>query len=139
MISYEKLIFSFADMKNLFFVIIFFLLIGCKSTKTPIDFAIKSSKPSISIVKKNLKDHQIQIKLTVIKDEETINHEYNVDNENYFYPASTVKLPIALLAIEKVNESKFIALDTPFRVENEIEKSTLHDEIMKMFGSISSV
>lgn len=133
MISYEKLIFSFANMKNLYFVTIFFLIIGCKSTKTPIDFAIKSPKPSISIVKKNLKDHQIQIKLTVIKDEETINHEYNVDNEDYFYPASTVKLPIALLAIEKVNESKFIALDTPFRVENEIEKSTLHDEILKMF------
>ena len=133
MISYEKLIVSFADMKNLFFVIIFFLIIGCKSTKTPIDFAIKSPKPSISIVKKNLKDHQIQIKLTVIKDEETINHEYNVNNEDYFYPASTVKLPIALLAIEKVNESKFITLDTPFRVENEIEKTTLRDEILKMF------
>ena len=120
-------------MKNLYFVTIFFLIIGCKSTKTPIDFVIKSSKPSISIVKKNLKDHQIQIKLTIIKDEETINHEYNVDNEDYFYPASTVKLPIALLAIEKVNESKFIALDTPFRVDNEIEKSTLRDEILKMF------
>ena len=120
-------------MKNIYFVTIFFLIIGCKSTKTPIDFAIKSPKPSISSVKKNLKDHQIQIKLTIIKDEETINHEYNIDNEDYFYPASTVKLPIALLAIEKVNESKFITLDTPFKVENEIEKSTLHDEILKMF------
>ena len=133
MISYEKLIVSFTHMKNLYFATIFFLIIGCKATKTPIDFAIKSPKPSISIVKKNLKDHQIQIKLTVIKDEEIINHEYNVDNNEYFYPASTVKLPIALLAIEKVNESKFITLDTPFRVENEIEKSTLRDEILKMF------
>ena len=133
MISYEKLIFSFANMKNIYFVTIFFLIIGCKSTKTPIDFAIKSPKPSISSVKKNLKDHQIQIKLTIIKDEETINHEYNIDNEDYFYPASTVKLPIALLAIEKVNESKYITLDTPFRIEDEDEKSSLRDEILKMF------
>ena len=99
-------------MKNLIFFTIFFLIFGCKSIKTPIDFAIKSPKPSISIVKKNLKDHKIQIKLTVIDEEENINYDFNVDNENYFYPASTVKLPIALLAIEKVNESKYITLDT---------------------------
>jgi hypothetical protein len=132
-ISYEEFILSFAGMKNIPFVIIFLLILGCKSKKTPIHFAIKSSKPSISNVKKNLKDHKIQIKLTVINKDGNIDYEYNVDNEEYFYPASTVKLPIALLAIEKVNESKFITLDTPFRVENESEKYTLRDEIFKMF------
>ena len=60
-------------------------------------------------------------------------YKFNVDNEDYFYPASTVKLPIALVAIEKVNESKYITLDTPFRVENESKKYTLRDEILKMF------
>lgn len=129
----KKLILSFAGMKNLLLVIISLLIFGCKSKKTPIDFAIKSSKPSISSVKKNLKDHELQIKLTVINEEENINYEFNVDNEDYFYPASTVKLPMAILAIEKVNESKFITLDTPFRVENESEKYTLRDEILKMF------
>ena len=69
----------------------------------------------------------------MINKDGNIDYEYNVDNEDYFYPASTVKLPIALLAIEKVNESKFITLDTPFRVENESEKYTLRDEIFKMF------
>ena len=133
MISYEEFILSFAGMKNIPFVIIFLLILGCKSKKTPIHFAIKSSKPSISNVKKNLKDHKIQIKLTVINKDGNIDYEYNVDNEEYFYPASTVKLPIALLAIEKVNESKYITLDTPFRVENESEKYTLRDEIFKMF------
>ena len=129
----KKLILSFAGMKNFLLVLISFLIFGCKSKKTPIDFAIKSSKPSISSVKKNLKNHELQIKLTVINEEDNINYEFNVDNEDYFYPASTVKLPMALLAIEKVNESKFITLDTPFRVENESEKYTLRDEILKMF------
>ena len=119
-------------MKKLSFIIIF-LIFACKSTKTPIDFAIKSSKPSISGVKKNLKNHQVQIKLTKINADESINYEYNVDDQNYFYPASTVKLPIALLAIEKINESKYLTLDTPFRVEDEDEKSSLRDEILKMF------
>jgi len=133
MISYEEFILSFAGMKNLVFFTIFFLIFGCKPTKTPIDFAIKSSKPSISSVKKNLKNHEIQIKLTVIDEEGNTKYKFNVDNEDYFYPASTVKLPIALLAIEKVNESKYITLDTPFRVENESKKYTLRDEILKMF------
>ena len=56
----KKLILSFAGMKNIPFVIIFLLIFGCKSKKTPIDFAIKSSKPSISSVKKNLKDHEFR-------------------------------------------------------------------------------
>ena len=106
-------------------------MFSCKSLKNPVDFAMKSSKPSISSVKKNLKDHKIQIKLTVLNEEQNIDYEFNVDNDDYFYPASTVKLPIALLAIEKVNESKFITLDTPFRVENESEKYSLRDQILK--------
>lgn len=31
---------------------------------------------------------------------------YNVDPERYFYPASTVKMPVAFLALEKLNEIK---------------------------------
>ena len=30
---------------------------------------------------------------------------YRVDDDEYFYPASTVKLPTALLALEKINEA----------------------------------
>ncbi len=33
-----------------------------------------------------------------------IDYQYNVDPSLYFYPASTVKMPIALLALEKLNE-----------------------------------
>ena len=65
----KKLILNFAGMKNFLLVLISFLIFGCKSKKTPIDFAIKSSKPSISSVKKNLKNHELNIKLTVINEE----------------------------------------------------------------------
>ena len=30
-------------------------------------------------------------------------YEYNVDSTRYFYPASTVKMPLSLLALEKIN------------------------------------
>ena len=38
-------------------------------------------------------------------------HYFNVDTENYFYPASTVKLPVAILALQKLNELKKSGLD----------------------------
>ncbi len=36
---------------------------------------------------------------------------FNVDSTHYFYPASTVKLPIALLALEKFNHLQIAGLD----------------------------
>jgi len=36
---------------------------------------------------------------------------FNVNRETYFYPASTIKMPIALLAIQKLNELKIKGLD----------------------------
>ena len=34
------------------------------------------------------------------------NYYFNVDSQQYFYPASTIKLPICLLALQKLNELK---------------------------------
>jgi hypothetical protein len=39
------------------------------------------------------------------------NYYLNVDNNRYFYPASTVKLPVALLSLEKLNKLKIPGLD----------------------------
>ncbi|WP_121355007.1 serine hydrolase [Flavisolibacter nicotianae] len=36
---------------------------------------------------------------------------FNLDPRDYFYPASTVKLPAALLALQKLNERKMAGLD----------------------------
>lgn len=38
-------------------------------------------------------------------------HHFNLNQENYYYPASTVKLPIAILALQKLNELKIPGLD----------------------------
>ncbi|MBL7746518.1 MAG: serine hydrolase [Chitinophagaceae bacterium] len=38
-------------------------------------------------------------------------HRYNVQDSNYFYPASTVKLPVAILALQKLNELNIKGLD----------------------------
>src|SRR5678810_429996 len=38
-------------------------------------------------------------------------HYFNITDSSYFYPASTVKLPIAILALQKLNELKVTGLD----------------------------
>ena len=38
-------------------------------------------------------------------------HYFNLENDTYFYPASTVKLPVAILALQKLNELKIPGLD----------------------------
>jgi len=39
------------------------------------------------------------------------NHTFNLNPDSYFYPASTVKLPISLLALQKLNELRINGLD----------------------------
>jgi beta-lactamase class A len=36
---------------------------------------------------------------------------FGIDPDQYFYPASTVKLPIAVLALQKLNELNIPGLD----------------------------
>lgn len=38
-------------------------------------------------------------------------HFYHVDPQDYYYPASTVKLPVAILALQKLNELNIPGLD----------------------------
>lgn len=42
---------------------------------------------------------------------EFTDHYFNVSDSSYFYPASTVKLPVAILALQKLNELKIAGLD----------------------------
>ena len=47
-------------------------------------------------------------------------HAFYLDSVNYFYPASTVKLPAAILALEKLNDLNIPGLDkfTPLRIDS---------------------
>jgi hypothetical protein len=65
---------------------------------------------------KNQKDLNVQIVFTQIdRNKQGVpkftSHTYNVNKQNYFYPASTVKMPIAFLALEKLNELNIKGLD----------------------------
>lgn len=77
------------------------------------------------------KDLKIQIIYTAInrnrKNKPTFtSHYFNVDAQNYFYPASTVKMPVALLALQKLNELNIKGVDknTSFITETGFEGET---------------
>ena len=63
----------------------------------------------------NPKDYRLQILYTQIdRDKNNIPHfkefTYNLNPKEYFYPASTVKMPLAFLALEKINNLKMKGL-----------------------------
>lgn len=75
--------------------------------------------------------NEVQILYTQIdRDKSNIPHfrsySYRLNPNWYFYPASTVKLPTAILALEKINDLHIEGLtgDTPLRIDSAFEKQT---------------
>ena len=75
--------------------------------------------------------YELQIMYTQIDRDSANNpsftsHYYGIDSNTYFYPASTVKLPIALLALEKINELGIEGLTkyTPLRIDSAYDGQT---------------
>jgi beta-lactamase class A len=50
-------------------------------------------------------------------------HYFNVNDQAYFYPASTVKLPVAILALQKLNKLKIAGLDKNSLMTTEADHS----------------
>lgn len=92
-----------------------FTLFSCQS-KAPKPFEnIPDEYAVLQGVLKNPEKYQVQIIYTQIdRDENKRPHftdfYYRLNNETYFYPASTVKLPVAILALEWLNEQNIDGL-----------------------------
>lgn len=86
----------------------------------------------------SLAQHELQIRYTQIDriKDSIIFTDYNfqVNDSNYFYPASTVKILTAVLAIEKLNEMDSLDLYTQFYVEGDSLETTFANEISKIFA-----
>ena len=105
----------------------------------PIELVLKSQNPKIKVVMDNAREHELQIIYTQINRDKDgrisfQDYHYNVNSKNYFYPASTVKLPIALLAVEKLNSMNLTTDSIHFRFDK--KRSSLHfqKEISKLFA-----
>ena len=106
-------------------LVLLIIIFGCKKSENPFDFILNSKIPEIKKIKNNLSNHEVQILYSSIQRDSLgkplfEEFSYNLDKNYYYYPASTVKLPISILAIQKINYLKDkgfeISINTPFIV-----------------------
>ena len=125
-------------MYKYFLVLFSLLLLSCNSTNNPIELIIKKREPQLKSVYKNKENHNLQILYTkIVRDSSGapafIENDYQVDNNFYFYPASTMKLPIVALTLQKINELRNTGLN--ISVENKIllvnEEETIKETTFK--------
>lgn len=120
------------------------LIFSCQhhDNLNPIESALQSKNNYIQNVVSNIEDYEVQIMLTKIHRSDNKVHfedfEFQVNDSLYFYPASTVKLPVAILTLEKLNQQDSLLIDTPFFVEGDTITSTLKEDIIDIFAISSN-
>ncbi|MCX6319680.1 MAG: serine hydrolase [Bacteroidetes bacterium] len=77
---------------------------------------MKKKSPVFDSVLARRNDWNVQVIYTEIERSKKgklrlTDHFFNVDDQRYYYPASTVKLPVAILALQKLNELNMQGLD----------------------------
>ena len=129
--------------KYLFFFLTI-LMVSCGSKKNVLQKTLASKNQNIKRVMDNAKQHEIQIIYTQIIRDKSGNvsfkdFTYNVDAKTYFYPASTVKFPIAILALEKLNTIANTSVNTEYQIDGNKEKLKFSEEISKVFSVSDNV
>lgn len=104
-------------MKNIF-LLLTILFFSCQSTKEKnlIQQLISENQEVLGAPAKNPKNFELQILYTQIDRDKNntptfTTHKFNVNKNQFFYPASTVKMPAAFFALEKTNRLKKFGLD----------------------------
>ena len=120
-------------MRILVFISCLLFLSNHNKGENPIIRALKSNHIKIKRVTEKIDQHELQIMIS-IKDEKNniYDYDYNFNPRNYYYPASTVKFPIVLFTLEKVNEFPLINIDTPYRIQNDTTTYSIRKDINKI-------
>lgn len=126
-------------MKSIIFIL-FVISFSCKNKveSNPIKAALNTEYEIIQKVAKDAENYELQIKLSKIeRRNDSIlfeDYEYRVDDSNYFYPASTVKFPIALLALEKVDSMSQITSETQYVLAEDSIKHNIREDVKQIFA-----
>jgi len=93
--------------KQLACLLLSIILFGCSLETNPIKSSFRKNDFLKEIIKEK-EDYEIQVLLTKIDQYNSQvdfqEYKYQLDDNKYFYPASTIKLPIVVLALKKINE-----------------------------------
>ena len=115
-------------------LLLILLLASCAKEKPQLDLSdiLNSAVPELQRVTQNIDAHEVQIMLTDLKTGRE--YHFQVNDSNYFYPASTVKLPVAILALEKAYEDAQVSSSTAFYIEGDSTVTTIRKEVEKIFA-----
>ncbi|MCX7874746.1 MAG: class A beta-lactamase-related serine hydrolase [Melioribacteraceae bacterium] len=133
-------------MKNL---LLFFLVISFNFSNAQnniIENLLVNNPQYFSTVLSNIDTFEVQIIYTQI-DRDRNNfpnfktYKYRVDPKKYFYPASTVKFPVAILALEKINNLKINGLTkhTSLKIDSVRSSQTPVEIDTSSFNGLPSV
>lgn len=118
-----------------------YLMVSCnerEQQQDPLRMVLASDNPKIKRVVDSVAPYEVQIRYTQIdrQNDSVIftDFDYQVDSSHYFYPASTVKLPIAILALEKLNKIDGMDIDTRFYIEGDSVETTFAKSISAIFA-----
>ncbi|UCD59751.1 MAG: serine hydrolase [Flavobacteriaceae bacterium] len=126
---------------KLTFIILLLISISCETRRkenNPMAMVLASQNSSIRKVMDIVDQYEVQILYTQIdrRPDSIIltDFEYRLDDRNYFYPASTVKLPIAVLALEKLNLTDTLNRNTRYYIEGDSVENTFAEDISKILA-----
>lgn len=104
---------------------LFFLTPSLYAQNNLIEKLLYDNKNLFGDVLTNIDSFEVQIIYTQINRNKNnlpsfTAYKYRVNPKDYFYPASTVKLPVAVLALEKINNLNIYGLDknTPLKIDS---------------------
>jgi len=111
-------------MRNQYIYFYISLLLFCACQKQSFDFkTILLRNDKLATIIKEAGERNLQITLTEIKrvgkEVRYKEHTYNHKPNQYFYPASTVKLPLALLSLEYCAQNDKITSTTSFKINSD--------------------
>jgi hypothetical protein len=98
------------------YLILSLLLFSCASQKESVFQKVGTEYPVLQRLLNDQEKYKVQILYTEISEDKKGNvvfkdQSFGLNDEAYYYPASTVKLPVAVLALEWLNEQKIDGLN----------------------------
>ncbi|MGW9685697.1 serine hydrolase [Flagellimonas sp. 2504JD1-5] len=116
----------------------FFISCQKEQSTNPLEQVLASEHVSIAKVMDSIAHFEVQIRYTQIhREKDNIrfkDFDFQVDKNNYFYPASTVKFPAAVAALEKLNAIDSLTMDTRFYIEGDSVETTFKKAISEIFA-----
>jgi len=127
-----------------YWILLFIITVGCTSPRPFLSTLEHTDNALLKRVFEKPEMYELQIIYSEIVRKpngivEFKDHTYHLNDSMYFYPASTVKLPVAILALEKLNELKEnkglqISKETPYSVAGDSIFYTIKNDVEAIFA-----